>query len=184
MTASSNTNATDMSNAKSEKLTMNPHLKRTSALFAVIAIYLVGFKSTKILTKVPYVERKEQKQISERQSELDIQTSVSEEPYRNRWQRRFSNNTQGYFFFKHIRKAGGTSLRSYFHDVFNYHGVRYTTRDDYSRIHKGKIIPDVLYVEHEFQTMDSECASVDGRWDKSLRVITLRVSSCCSVLFT
>ena len=173
-----------MDQPKSDKLIMNPHLKRLSTIFAIIAFYLVSFKNTKILSKVPAVELKLQKPKSpEIQSKSDAEISASSsEPYKNRWQRRFSNNTQGYFFFKHIRKAGGTSLRSYFRDVFNYHGVKYTTRDDYPKIHKGRVTPGVLYVEHEFQSMDSECASVDGRWDKSLRVITLRVSHCYSVV--
>lgn len=179
----SDTAAMASNQPKSDKLTMNPHLKRTSLLLTIFAIYFVGFKDTKLLNKLPidFAEKKQTK--SAENTELrDVNransvTTTSSEPYKNRWQRRFSNNTQSYFFFKHIRKAGGTTLRSYFRDVFAYHGIRHTTRDDYSKIKMGNASPDVLYVEHEFQTMDSECARVDRRWDKSLRVITLRVSA-------
>ena len=45
------------------------------------------------------------------------------EPYLNRWQRRFnsSQHEEGYLFFKHIRKAGGTSARIFFQDALMYH---------------------------------------------------------------
>ena len=45
------------------------------------------------------------------------------EPYLNRWQRRFNSaqHEEGYLFFKHIRKAGGTSVRAFLQDAFIYH---------------------------------------------------------------
>jgi len=47
------------------------------------------------------------------------------EPFVNRWDRRFesplSDNPIKYLFFKHIRKAGGTSLRTFFFTVLEYH---------------------------------------------------------------
>jgi hypothetical protein len=164
-----------------------------SSFLGIIAILCtIGVKDTQILKRLPidFTETKQQKHpelrftdtAHSRTDGASVQwqadsVNTSAEPYKNRWQKRFSNNTGSYFFFKHIRKAGGTTLRSYFKDVFTYHGIKHITRDDYSKIRKGRAAPDVLYVEHEFQTMDSDCAKVDGRWDKSLKVITLRVSS-------
>lgn len=182
---------------------MSSNVKRTSFFLAIVTIYFIGVNDTQILkrlsnTTIGLTEKKQQKQTvnaskASRQSNnyADI-TSSSIEPYKNRWQRRFSNNnnsTRGYFFFKHIRKAGGTTLRGYFKDVFAYHGITHITRDDYSKIRKGRRAPpDVLYVEHEFQTLDSKCANVDERWDRSLKVVTLRVSyisrAACSLFET
>lgn len=168
---------------------MNSHVKRTSLFLAIVTIYFIGVSDTQILkrlsnTNIGLTEKKQQKltvnayEASRQTNNHADLTSSSIEPYKNRWQRRFTNNnTRGYFFFKHIRKAGGTTLRGYFKDVFAYHGITHITRDDYPKIRKGwRAPPDVLYVEHEFQTMDTECANVDERWDRSLKVITLRVS--------
>lgn len=171
----------------SNKLQMtNPHLKRASLLLTIVTIYFVGFKDVKILSKLPldFAEVKEEKRLRDQppKPSKDTKSITSTEPYNNRWQRRFTNNTQGYFFFKHIRKAGGTSLRSYFRDVFNFHKIKHITRDAYHKIKEGEASPEVLYVEHEFQTMDADCATVDARWEKSLSVITLRVSVYCTVL--
>ena len=102
------------------------------------------------------------------------------EPYLNRWQRRFAsskarNKKGGYLFFKHIRKAGGTSLRDYFRDVLAYHNI---TRNipDWRAIKKGQPINkyQIHYVEQEFQTMDWQCPTVDLRWRESMRIIVLR----------
>eukprot|EP00956_Cyclotella_meneghiniana_P036218 scaffold122836_cov56-Cyclotella_meneghiniana.AAC.7 len=172
---------------------MNAYLKRTSLLFTLIAVYLVSFKTAPILDRVSTdiaeaKHKKDAKQDTELRAEQAVElvktankarsTSTAAEPYKNRWQRRFANTTQGYFFFKHIRKAGGTTLRSYFREVFLYHGITHNTRDDYLHLRQGKTneTSDVLYVEHEFQTMDADCASVDDRWNNALTVITLRVS--------
>ena len=107
--------------------------------------------------------------------------SEEHEPYLNRWQRRFSsskarNKTGGYLFFKHIRKAGGTTLRSYFHDVFQYHNLSRSVGDFRSlnkrRRRNGEYT--IHYVEQEFQAMDWQCPNVDPRWKESLRIVTLR----------
>ncbi|KAL7479777.1 hypothetical protein ACHAW6_005497 [Cyclotella cf. meneghiniana] len=173
------------------RMMMNPHLKRMSTFLAIAAAYLIVFKDTKILRILPDYFTAASKQTVRRKADSqhwsDSTTSVlvandanDREPYLNRWQRRFAsiNNTNAtsegaYFFFKHMRKAGGTSLRSYFRDVFQYHGVS-CTRDDYGRMKKRGKAPEILYVEHEFQTMDSECPLHDPRWERSLRVVTLR----------
>ncbi|KAL3781785.1 hypothetical protein HJC23_009215 [Cyclotella cryptica] len=185
--------------SSSQVMTMNPHLKRMSLLLVIAATYLIVFKDTKILRiLVPDNFTATSKQTVRRKDNNPSQSAsilrrfdsadadARGEPYLNRWQRRFSTPTsinngtnnhatnQGaYFFFKHMRKAGGTSLRSYFRDVFQYHGVN-CTRDDYGSIKKRGKVPEILYVEHEFQTMDSECPLHDPRWERSLRVVTLR----------
>jgi hypothetical protein len=83
--------------------------------------------------------------------------TLNKEPYLNRWQRRFTatNATHPhYFLFKHILKAGRTSLCSYFADVFAYRNIS-CKDDDYRRMKKNlkRMPPKVLYVEHEFQTL-------------------------------
>lgn len=186
--------------SKGDKLVMNAYeyIRRTILLFILIALYLVCFKNAPILSRIStdFADVKHKKSVKQ-DAELPAErpaveqpvervkiankaptTSTTVEPYKNRWQRRFTNATQGYFFFKHIRKAGGTTLRSYFREVFIHHGIAHNTRDDYLHLRQGKSneTSDVLYVEHEFQTMDADCASVDDRWNNALTVITLRVS--------
>ena len=103
------------------------------------------------------------------------------EPYANRWQRRFSssearNKAGGYLFLRHNRKAGGTSLRAYFRDVLAYHNIT-RNLDDWRAAKDGAKQPDhyqVHYIEHEFQAMDWQCPSVDPRWNESLSIIVLR----------
>mmetsp|Transcript_15921 Transcript_15921/g.30247 ORF Transcript_15921/g.30247 Transcript_15921/m.30247 type:complete len:446 (-) Transcript_15921:60-1397(-) len=106
--------------------------------------------------------------------------SSDTEPYFNRWKLRFSpphsncTSTGKYLFFKHIRKAGGTTLRSYFNDVFLYHGKPRGMKE-YGRSRRRPSEPDAVYfVEQEFSTMDYKCPIIDPRWNNSLRIITLR----------
>ena len=113
---------------------------------------------------------------------LDIEND--HEPYLSRWHRRFASSenrgkTGGYLFFKHIRKAGGTSLRAYMRDVLAYHGI---TRN-MKAFENAKITErtgnktdkyQIYYIEHEFLTMDSECPNVDPRWQESIQIIALR----------
>mmetsp|Transcript_10282 Transcript_10282/g.20852 ORF Transcript_10282/g.20852 Transcript_10282/m.20852 type:complete len:456 (+) Transcript_10282:94-1461(+) len=106
--------------------------------------------------------------------------SSDTEPYFNRWKLRFSSqqsnstSTGKYLFFKHIRKAGGTTLRSYFNDVFLYHGKPRGMKE-YGRSRRRPSEPDAVYfVEQEFSTMDYKCPIIDPRWNNSLRIITLR----------
>jgi hypothetical protein len=122
------------------------------------------------------------------QQPVDKQDSINDtthsdiEPYVNRWQQRFAsskarNKSGGYVFFKHIRKAGGTSLRAYFRDVFAYHGLTYDV-NDYRKAKDARAKSNkdyvIHYVEHEFQTMDSDCPKDDPRWNESLRIVVLR----------
>ncbi|KAL7466249.1 hypothetical protein ACHAXS_006542 [Conticribra weissflogii] len=104
-------------------------------------------------------------------------------PYFDRWKQRFASSalpndssTGRYLFFKHIRKAGGTTLRSYFRDVFAYHG-RTRNENDFIRSKTGATDPNndiIYYVEQEFSTMDYECPKIDPRWNNSVSIITLR----------
>jgi len=110
---------------------------------------------------------------------IDISLDNDHEPYLNRWQRRFAsskarNMKGGYLFFRHMRKAGGTSLRVYLRDVMLYHNVS-RTLDDWKDVkHKDPDGYQIHYIEHEFQTMDWQCPQVDPRWRESLRLVVLR----------
>ena len=100
------------------------------------------------------------------------------EPYLNRWQRRFASSKKrqkqgGYLFFRHMRKAGGTSLRDYFRDVMLYHNIT-RNLDDFRDAKYPSTHYQVHYIEHEFQPMDWKCPIVDPRWNESMRIIVLR----------
>jgi len=123
----------------------------------------------------------------------------NKEPYLNRFQRRFASskergNKGGYLFLRHMRKAGGTTLRVYFHDALLHHNITRSTDDfrSYKSLtkeqmekrktktqKKDEVIVDsnhyqVHYIEHEFLPMDWKCPSIDPRWKESLRIIVLR----------
>ena len=166
-----------------ESSKINSHAKR-AALVLLCSIYFslslyqnpnyihVLSKSTNGLTKVAKANH-HHKLLSGKKNNV--------EPYVNRWQRRFSssdsrNATGKYLFFKHIRKAGGTSLRSYFHDVFDYHGLTRNMQEfQRSKNKTWKENKNIIhYIEQEFQTMDWQCPNADPRWNDSLRIITLR----------
>lgn len=114
------------------------------------------------------------------QPRTHTRTMHTDEPYLNRWQRRFSssksrNEKGGYLFFRHTRKAGGTSLRDYFRDVMLYHNIT-RTMDDWKAIKDGQQTPEyqVHYIEHEFLTLDWQCPHIDPRWRESIRIVVLR----------
>lgn len=127
--------------------------------------------------------------------------------FNDTWHQRYeaskaSGSGGGFLYFKHIRKAGGTTLRTYFHDVLEYHGHsrpfskilnqldEQTVRarfdrsavDDYMLMtNKNFTEPrsqmpgyQIHYIEQEFDAMDSECPKIDARWKDSLRIVTLR----------
>lgn len=111
--------------------------------------------------------------------EMRINIDGSDEPYLNRWQRRFSSSEArgkegGYLFFRHTRKAGGTSLRDYFRDVLRYHNITRTLQDYKLAKTKEEGRYQIHYIEHEFQPMDWKCPAVDPRWRESIRVIVFR----------
>ena len=125
----------------------------------------------------------------------------NKEPYLNRFQRRFASSKErgkkgGYLFLRHMRKAGGTTLRVYFHDALLHHNITRSTDDfrSYKSLTKEQMekrlaktqkneeeaIVDpnhyqVHYIEHEFLPIDWKCPSIDPRWKESLRVIVLRI---------
>ena len=108
---------------------------RTKALVLLIlaiclsSLVLNGSRLASVATKTAYessssINNSITKWIPETRAIINI-TSFNE-PFTNRWQRRFSNSQSnnkpgGYLFFKHIRKAGGSALRDYFQNVFEYH---------------------------------------------------------------
>ncbi len=135
-------------------------------------------------------------------------TNIGNEPFVDRLQRRFAptrlRNKSPYIFFKHIRKAGGTSIRHYLFRVLEFHqsarksGVFFDSLDEgrfqfyrgkferdvkiyFHRRDESKItvgsktqITGVSYIEQEFQPMDWRCPLLDPRWNDSIRVTALR----------
>mmetsp|Transcript_29784 Transcript_29784/g.61891 ORF Transcript_29784/g.61891 Transcript_29784/m.61891 type:complete len:498 (+) Transcript_29784:220-1713(+) len=106
--------------------------------------------------------------------------------YNNRWLHRFRqatrrNNLGGIFFFRHIRKAGGTSLRRYFQQVMEHHNQVFAAAWPYTngKVETldellGKDNPKILYVEEEFHPMSYDCPATDPRWRDTLSVTVLR----------
>ncbi|KAL7554878.1 hypothetical protein ACHAWF_018695 [Thalassiosira exigua] len=114
-----------------------------------------------------------------RENKVSLELEDQNEPYLNRWQRRFAssearNTTGGYLFFRHTRKAGGTSLRVYFRDVMGYHNITRSDNDWRASKKAQKVKYQVHYIEHEFQSIDWQCPNVDPRWQESMRIIVLR----------
>jgi len=106
------------------------------------------------------------------------------EPYMNRWEQRFASSAArgklgGYVFFKNIRKAGGTTFRTYIRNVFEHHGLSrdvsnyeqmITNHTNFQLRNKY----DISYVEQEFVPLDWKCSAIDPRWQESLNIIVLR----------
>ena len=112
----------------------------------------------------------------------EIGQLAKHEPYVNRWDRRFSSSAArgklgGYVFFKHIRKAGGTTLRAYIRNVFDYHGLSRNVSDleqimtNQTNLRNNY---DISYAEQEFEPMDWACPVVDPRFQESLNIVVLR----------
>ena len=106
------------------------------------------------------------------------------DPYLNRWDRRFKSladrgKVGGYVFFKHIRKAGGKSLRRYVRDVFEHHGCS-RNESIYEQMMTNQTNLqlrnkcDISYVEQEFEPLNWKCPAVDLRWQESLNIVVLR----------
>ncbi len=106
------------------------------------------------------------------------------EPYMNRWDQRFASSAArgklgGYVFFKHIRKAGGTTLRNYIRNVFEHHGLSHDVSDYEQMITNQTNFQlrskyDISYVEQEYVPLDWRCSAIDPRWQESLNIIVLR----------
>mmetsp|Transcript_19471 Transcript_19471/g.29028 ORF Transcript_19471/g.29028 Transcript_19471/m.29028 type:complete len:465 (-) Transcript_19471:801-2195(-) len=160
------------------------HRKRIVGLLVMAAIISMKFLSmTPSKTAVVGAamgkshEKEKVLQTEERRQEIGPLVKKNE-PYMNRWHRRFSSsaargNVGGYVFFKHIRKAGGTSLRKYISNVFEHHGLSHNI-SDFEQMMLNQANIDISYVEQEFEPLDWQCSAVDPRWQESLNIIVLR----------
>lgn len=74
----------------------------------------------------------------------------------------------GYVFLKHIRKAGGTTLRKVLINAIQYHNE---SRQDTAALPP----PPVVLYEQEWGAMDRNCPVQDPvRWGRALKVVSLR----------
>jgi hypothetical protein len=169
----------------------------------VVAVVLVSMKVLKTISTTTVMRqtsidssRKKAAQVDADDTAAGVQSATEEDvaavPYRDRWNHRFSSSVArgkrgGYIFFKHIRKAGGTTLRTYIRNVFEYHGL---SRDvaDYENMRKVATTYnqtntnttglsskyDISYVEQEYFPLDWQCSRIDPRWQESLSIIVLR----------
>jgi hypothetical protein len=96
-------------------------------------------------------------------------------PLINRWQFRGLDrpNKGGYLFFKHIRKAGGTTLYGYLERVMQYHHAL-KQQNASSSCSNNKQQGEVSYYEQESHAMDWRCPQIDDRWNDALSIISLR----------
>ncbi len=163
--------------------------RKTVALVMLAVVALVSIKIQSIFPSNSAEQRgltdksREEVRLIEETKEERGELAM-EEPYVNRWDRRFKSSAArgkvgGYVFFKHIRKAGGTSLRRYLRDVFEFHGCSrsesiyeqmMTNQTNFQLRNKC----DVNYVEQEFEPLDWQCSIVDPRWQDSLSIAVLR----------
>ena len=110
--------------------------------------------------------------------ELDANTKLyNGEPLIGRFERLIHKNrgTKTFIFFKHIRKAGGTSMREFIADAICYHNdtcLRLADNVRTPRILRGN---NVTYYEQEFRAFHWQCPEVDAhRWNRTLSVVVLR----------
>jgi len=169
----------------------------------VVAVVLVSMKVLKTISTTTVMRqtsidedssRNKAAQVDADDTAAGVQSATEEDvaavPYRDRWNHRFSSSVArgkrgGYVFFKHIRKAGGTTLRTYIRNVFEYHGL---SRDvaDYENMREVATSRnqtsatglsskyDISYVEQEYLPLDWQCSRIDPRWQESLNIIVLR----------
>ena len=134
--------------------------KQIKNLIFLIVVLGLSFLQFKLLasngTKAEYESSSTNKEWIPKTPALN--TITFNEPFANRWQRRFSNsearNKSGRFlFFKHIRKAGGTTLRDYFEKVFEYHNNSRTCdvqyRDELDDEQFGHVIAHLKKDKHK-----------------------------------
>lgn len=99
-------------------------------------------------------------------------------PLINRWQSRGLNlnrpNKGGYLFFKHIRKAGGTTMYAYLERVMQYHHDLSIQQNLSSVCSNNNQQGGVSYYEQESHAMDWRCPQIDDRWNDTLSIIALR----------
>ena len=167
----------------------------------VVAVILVSMKVLKTISTTTVMRqtsidssRNKAAQVDADDTAAGVQSATEEDgiPYRDRWNHRFSSSAArgkrgGYVFFKHIRKAGGTTLRTYIRNVFEHHGL---SRDvaDYENMRAVATAHnqtntnatglsskyDISYSEQEYFPLDWQCSRIDPRWKESLSIIVLR----------
>ena len=92
--------------------------------------------------------------------------------YINQWAERIREG--GYVYFKHLRKAAGTSMLAYLKKVINYHCEEVNCEKKYSGGKKNDTIYPWMVYHQEWRAMPRECPFHDPLWNKSINVIVLR----------
>jgi hypothetical protein len=89
--------------------------------------------------------------------------------YRGIWDQRLRDG--GFVYFKHLRKAAGTSVRRYLLTVIDYHYQK-----EINIASDPEIAPPVpwLIYHQEWSAMPWECPFEDALWNLSMNVIVLR----------
>lgn len=91
------------------------------------------------------------------------------EPHVNRWQRRFSSangKSGGHLFFKHIRKAGGTTMRKYLDAALEHHGQSRTLQQFLNNI------PDREEATRHFPFLNSQQKAMAEHYYDNLNNLT------------
>lgn len=179
--------------------------RRQGYAVGIVAIAFVILVSMKVLKTTSMsvmrqtsiddsISRNKAAQVDADDTAAGVQSATEEEvaavPYRDRWNHRFSSSAArgksgGYVFFKHIRKAGGTTLRTYIRNVFEYHGLSRDVADyenmravatshDQTNTTGLSSKYDISYTEQEYFPLDWQCSRIDPRWQESLNIIVLR----------
>jgi hypothetical protein len=176
-------------------------LNRTVKQFAVQEFEFGGKAVQKNVSQVPIKESQHQSKHDEADSiektqAAPLDRNAGQNPpfhnsskYSSLWHQRFGtdnfhkNITQPrkYIFFKHVRKAGGTFLRSYLESVRLYHSNAATPKTTDFRGQHVSIKEDlsedpnlVSFYEQEFAAMDWRCSDVDPRWNHTISITVLR----------
>jgi hypothetical protein len=90
--------------------------------------------------------------------------------HRSIWDQRLRDG--GFVYFKHLRKAAGTSVRRYLVNVVDYHyqkEIKITASD----LEIAPPVPWLIY-HQEWSAMPWECPFEDALWNQSINVIVLR----------
>ena len=99
------------------------------------------------------------------------------EPFVNRWDRKLSSSKSrgragGYLFFKHIRKAGGTTLREYFSEVMKYHNNSRMFEDFVLSLDGDQVTKDLLRVFAKNEDRTELLKQHKQEWSNSSKLVT------------
>lgn len=99
------------------------------------------------------------------------------EPFVNRWDRKLSSSKSrgragGYLFFKHIRKAGGTTLREYFSEVMKYHNNSRMFEDFVLSLDGDQVTKDLLRVFAKNEDRIELLKQHKQEWPNSSKLVT------------